>query len=71
MAKQRAEMKRVTVELPQKLMQFLHTVEPEPCKYLEESIVQIVRADIDAGVWSPEEIIPTSERKKQRYREAS
>ena len=60
MKKQSVEMEKVTIELPKRILDFLRFVEKSPEEYLEESLVQVVKADFDAGIWSPEEVFPTA-----------
>lgn len=53
MAKQIAEMERVTVELPKAVMDFLRRAEPDPEKYLQYSLLTIIQSDLNTcdGVW--------------------
>jgi len=59
MPKPITEMEKVTIEVPKAVMDFLRRHESDPEKYLVYSLVEVVKADLDACIWpSPAEIEP-------------
>ena len=51
--KRHLPMKEITVKLPKRILDFLETHEKNLEEYLQYSIVQCVRSDIDAGLFNP------------------
>jgi len=58
MAKQKIEMEKVTIEIPKAIMDFLRSVEVRPEEYLQYSLIDAFRADIEcsSGMWGYSEI---------------
>jgi len=54
------EMLEVKLRLPKVVMDLLQAVDKNPAKYLEYSILEAIRADLDAGVLIDPATIPES-----------
>jgi len=55
MKKQSVEMEKVAIELPKAVMDYLRRAESSVKGYIENSLLQIIKSDLDAfeGEWPP------------------
>jgi hypothetical protein len=54
------EMVEVKLKLPKAVMDLLRALEKDPTKYLEYSIMDAIRADLDAGILTDPETLNES-----------
>jgi len=47
----------VKIRIPKNVIEMLRALEKDPQKYLEYSIIQVVKADLDAGILASKEAL--------------